>query len=260
MTPPTDPGSNHLLARLTGGEFPWGHAQLECVNLELGQVLIESGVKPSHVYFPTSAIVSLLYAAESGATAEIAAIGNEGLVGISPILGGEFTRSPNVVETAGLAFRMRTQAIHDEFERSAAAKHLLLRYIQVLMTQMALTAVCNRYHHIDQQLCRWLLLRDDRMSGRAILTTHESIASMLGVRREGVTQAAHRLQQDGLIAYSRGHVTVVDRGGLERRACECYGVVRKEYDRLLPDDRVAGPRRASRSGAMQPMADIAFAT
>ena len=226
---------NHLLAALPEADWQRWQPQLEWVPLPLGQVLYESGCTMSHVYFPTDAIVSLLYVMADGASAEIAVVGNEGVVGISLFMGGGSTPSRAVVQSAGQGWRLRAAAIRDEFNDSAPVMHLLLRYTQALITQMAQTAVCNRHHVLDQQLCRWLLLSLDRLSGDELRMTQELIANMLGVRREGVTEAALKLQRDGLIRYSRGHITVLDRAGLEKRACECYAVVRSEYDRLLPD-------------------------
>ena len=209
--------------------------QLETVELALGQVLYESGATMPYVYFPTDAIVSLLYVLEDGASAEIAVVGFEGLVGISIFMGGGSTPSRAVVQSAGSGYRMRADAMKLEFARSGPVMHLLLRYTQALITQMAQTAVCNRHHSLDQQLCRWLLLSLDRLSGNELVMTQELIANMLGVRREGVTEAALKLQRLGLIRYARGHITVLDRAALEGRVCECYSVVKKEYDRLLPD-------------------------
>ena len=225
---------NRLLAALPDAEWQRWLPQLEAVELPLGQVLYESGSTLSHVYFPTTAIVSLLYVMENGASAEIAVVGNEGIVGISLFMGGESTPSRAVVQSAGQGFRLTAQTIKDEFDRSGPVMHLLLRYTQALITQMAQTAVCNRHHSLDQQLCRWLLLSLDRLRGSELVMTQELIANMLGVRREGVTEAALKLQQAGLIRYARGHITVLDRPGLEQRTCECYAVVKKEYDRLLP--------------------------
>jgi CRP-like cAMP-binding protein len=202
--------------------------------LRLGQVLHESGATLNHVYFPTSAIVSLLYVTESGAAAEIAIAGNDGIVGVSLFMGGESTTSRAVVQSAGHAFRLRAQHLMNEFNRNGPVLHLLLRYTQALITQMAQTAVCNRHHSLDQQLCRWLLLSLDRLEGSELVMTQELIANMLGVRREGVTEAAAKLQRDGLIRYARGHIVVLDRAGLEKRTCECYAVVLREYQRLLP--------------------------
>jgi CRP-like cAMP-binding protein len=226
---------NHLLAALPEADWQRWQSQLEWVSLPLGQVLYESGCTMSHVYFPTDAIVSLLYVMADGASAEIAVVGNEGVVGISLFMGGGSTPSRAVVQSAGQGWRLRAAAIRDEFNDSAPVMHLMLRYTQALITQMAQTAVCNRHHVLDQQLCRWLLLSLDRLSGDELRMTQELIANMLGVRREGVTEAALKLQRDGLIRYSRGHITVLDRAGLEARTCECYEVVKKEYARLLPD-------------------------
>ena len=209
---------------------------LESVDLHLGDVLHESGETRSHVYFPTTAIVSLLYVMENGAAAEIAVVGNDGMVGVAVFMGGESTTSRAVVQSAGKAFRLKAQQLMDEFNRNGPVLHLLLRYTQALITQMAQTAVCNRHHSLDQQLCRWLLLSLDRLQGNELIMTQELIANMLGVRREGVTEGAQKLQQAGLIRYGRGHITVLDRKGLEQRSCECYAVVKKEYDRLLPRD------------------------
>jgi CRP-like cAMP-binding protein len=202
--------------------------------MPLGDVLYESGVALQHVYFPTTAIVSLLYVLENGASAEIAVVGHEGIVGVSLFMGGESTPSRAVVQSAGEGFRLRAAAIKTAFNR-APVLHLLLRYTQALITQMSQTAVCNRHHSLDQQLCRWLLLSLDRLKGNQLVMTQELIANMLGVRREGVTEAAMKLQKASLIKYARGHITVLDRPGLESRSCECYAVVKKEYDRLLPD-------------------------
>jgi CRP-like cAMP-binding protein len=197
-------------------------------------VLYESGRTLSHVYFPTTSIVSLLYVLEDGSSAEIAVVGFEGVVGISLFMGGESTTSRAVVQSAGVGYRMRSQVIKDEFNRAGPVLHLLLRYTQALITQMAQTAVCNRHHSLDKQLCRWLLLSLDRLRGMELVMTQELIANMLGVRREGVTEAVLNLQAAGLIRYARGHITVLDRAGLEARTCECYAVVKNEYDRLLP--------------------------
>ena len=207
---------------------------LEAVELPLGEILYESGGTMSHVYFPVNAIVSLLYVMEDGASAEIAVVGKEGLVGISLFMGGGSTPSRAVVQSAGRGFRLKAEALKDEFSRSGAVMHLLLRYTQALITQMAQTAVCNRHHSLDQQLCRWLLLSLDRLDGTELVMTQELIANMLGVRRGGVTEGAGKLQEAGLIRYARGRITVLDRKGLEQRTCECYAVVKKEYDRLLP--------------------------
>ena len=230
-----DPKSNHLLGALPASDLQRWLPQLEPVTMPLGLVLYESGRTLSHVYFPTTAIVSLLYVMENGASAEIAVVGHEGVVGISLFMGGESTPSRAVVQSAGQGLRLRANLIKQEFEQAGPAMHLLLRYTQALITQMAQTAVCNRHHSLDQQLCRWLLLSLDRLQGSELVMTQELIANMLGVRREGVTEGALKLQKLGLIRYSRGHITVLDRPGLEQRTCECYAVVKNEYDRLLPD-------------------------
>jgi CRP-like cAMP-binding protein len=229
-----DPKKNQLLAALPEAEWQRWAPQLEWVDMPLGQVLYESGSTLDHVYFPATAIVSLLYVMENGASAEIAVVGHEGVVGISLFMGGESTTSRAVVQSAGQGFRLKADVIKEEFKR-APVLHLLLRYTQALITQMAQTAVCNRHHSLDQQLCRWLLLSLDRLQGNELVMTQELIANMLGVRREGVTEGALKLQTLGLIRYSRGRITVLDRPGLEQRTCECYAVVKKEYDRLLPD-------------------------
>ena len=233
---PTLNGSrkNQLLAALPDMEWQRWLPQLEAVDMPLGLVLYESGATLSHVYFPTTAIVSLLYVMENGASAEIAVVGNEGIVGISLFMGGESTPSRAVVQSAGRGFRLKAQIVKDEFNRAGPVLHLLLRYTQALITQMAQTAVCNRHHSLDQQLCRWLLLSLDRLQDNELVMTQELIANMLGVRREGVTEAALKLQQDGLIRYARGRITVLDRPAIEKRTCECYAVVHKEYQRLLP--------------------------
>jgi CRP-like cAMP-binding protein len=230
-----DARKNLLLAALAPAEWQrWG-SQLEPVDMPLGQVVYESGAVLTHVYFPTDTIVSLLYVMENGASAEIAVVGNEGLVGISLFMGGESTPSRAVVQSAGRGYRLKAQLVKDEFNRAGPVLHLLLRYTQALITQMAQTAVCNRHHSLDQQLCRWLLLSLDRLQDNELVMTQELIANMLGVRREGVTEAALKLAQDGLIRYARGRITVLDRAGLELRTCECYAVVKREYDRLLPN-------------------------
>ncbi len=226
--------ANGLLAALPENERARWMPQLELVTMPLGQVLYDSGATLSHVYFPTTAIVSLLYVMENGASAEIAVVGREGLVGVSLFMGGESTPSRAVVQSAGDGLRLKSAVIKDEFNR-APVLHLLLRYTQALITQMSQTAVCNRHHSLDQQLCRWLLLSLDRLDGTALAMTQELIANMLGVRREGVTEAALKLQRCGLIRYARGHIQVLDRAGLERRSCECYAVVKAEYARLLPN-------------------------
>lgn len=234
MKLPSNPLTNDLLAALPDPEWQRWLPQLELVELKLGQVLYESGGVMYHVFFPTNAIVSLLYVMEDGASAEIAVVGHEGVVGISIFMGGGSTPSRAVVQSAGWAFRLRATVIKEEFHHSSQVMHLLLRYTQALITQMAQTAVCNRHHSLDQQLCRWLLLSLDRLTGHDLVMTQELIANMLGVRREGVTESALKLQKAGLISYARGHIKVLDRAGLESRTCECYDVVKKKYDRLLP--------------------------
>ena len=230
----SEPTKNRLLAALPHAESQRWLSLLEPVDLPLGEVLYESGITLSHVYFPTTAIISLLYVMENGASAEIAVVGNEGIVGISLFMGGESTSSRAVVQSAGKGFRLQAQLMKQEFNRAGAVLHLLLRYTQALLTQMSQTAVCNRHHSLDQQLCRWLLLSLDRLEGNQLMMTQELIANMLGVRREGVTEGALKLQHAGLIQYARGRITVLDRAALEERSCECYAVVKKEYDRLLP--------------------------
>ena len=225
---------NQLLATLPEVISERWLPELEYVELPLGKVLYESGDVLGHVYFPTTAIVSLLYLLENGSSAEIAIVGNEGLVGVSLFMGGESTPSRAVVQSAGSSFRLRSSVLKQEFAQSGPVLHLLLRYTQALITQMAQTAVCNRHHSLDQQLCRWLLLSLDRLQGPELVMTQELIANMLGVRREGVTEAAGNLQKAALIRYARGRITVLDRAGLEQRTCECYAVVKAEYDRLLP--------------------------
>ena len=230
----TEPKKNHLLAALPHSESQRWLPLLEPVDFSLGEVLYESGISLSHVYFPTTAIISLLYVMESGASAEIGVVGNEGIVGVSLFMGGESTSSRAVVQSAGKGFRLKARLMKQEFNRGGPVLHLLLRYTQALITQMSQTAVCNRHHSLDQQLCRWLLLSLDRLEGNQLVMTQELIAAMLGVRREGVTAAALKLQHAGLIQYARGHITVLDRAALEARSCECYAVVKKEYERLLP--------------------------
>src|SRR5580700_1171397 len=232
--PPSSPVQNHLLAELPPAERQRWWPQLEYFDMPLGRVMYEAGSTLTHVYFPTTAIVSLLYVMENGASAEIAVVGQEGIVGISLFMGGESTPSRAVVQSAGQGLRLRAPLMKAEFNRAGPVLHLMLRYTQALITQMAQTAVCNRHHSLDQQLCRWLLLSLDRLEGNHLVMTQELIANMLGVRREGVTEGALKLQHAGLIQYSRGHITVLDRAGLEERSCECYAVVKKEYDRLLP--------------------------
>ncbi len=230
-----DSRKNHLLAVLPELATQRLRPHLERVELPLGKALYESGDQLNHVYFPTTAIVSLLYELEDGASAEIAVVGNEGIVGIALFMGGDTMLNRAVVQSAGHAYRLHGQLLKQEFNRAAALQHLLLRYTLALLSQMAQTAVCNRHHSVDQQLCRWLLLSLDRLQSNELVMTQELIANMLGVRREGVTEAAGRLQSAGLIHYVRGHITVLDRPGLEKRVCECYDVVRKEFRRLLPD-------------------------
>jgi CRP-like cAMP-binding protein len=234
MNMSVQPQQNQLLAALPPDELARWLPELEAVNLPLGKVLYESGQELSHVYFPTTAIVSLLYVMENGASAEIAVVGHEGIVGVSLFMGGDSTPSRAVVQSAGAGIRLRADFLKAAFDGSTPVMHLLLRYTQALITQMAQTAVCNRHHTLDQQLCRWLLLSLDRLAGNELMMTQELIANMLGVRREGVTEAALRIQATGLIKYARGRITVLDRSGLEKRTCECYAVVKKEYDRLLP--------------------------
>ncbi|MBC7436868.1 MAG: Crp/Fnr family transcriptional regulator [Bdellovibrionales bacterium] len=229
-----DPLKNRLLSSLPYDEWQRWRSELEWVDMPLGHVLYESGSTLKHVYFPVTSIVSLLYVMENGASAEIAVCGKEGLVGISLFMGGESTPSRAVVQSAGYGFRLRAQVMKDEFNRAGPVLHLLLRYTQALITQMSQTAVCNRHHTLDQQLCRWLLLSMDRLEGNELIMTQELIANMLGVRREGVTEGALKLQNLGYIRYSRGRITVLNRPGLEERTCECYAVVKREYDRLLP--------------------------
>jgi CRP-like cAMP-binding protein len=228
------PKANRLLAALPDDSLRTLQPFLEAVPLPLGMVVYESGGTQGYVYFPTDSIVSLLYVLADGASAEIAVTGNEGLVGIALFMGGETTPSRAVVQSAGHGYRLRAAVLKKAFEAGGELQHLLLRYTQALITQMTQTAVCNRHHSVDQQLCRWLLLSLDRLPGNELVMTQELIANMLGVRREGVTEAAGKLQAEGLIHYSRGHITVPDRRQLEARVCECYGVVKKEYDRLLP--------------------------
>ena len=229
-----NPHQNHLLDALPSSDYERLVPHLELVPMRLGDVLYESGVQLRYVYFPTTAILSLLYVMEDGASAEIAIVGNEGILGISLFMGGETTPSRAVVQSAGHAFRLKADLLKTEFGRFGPTMHLLLRYTQALITQMAQTAVCNRHHSVDQQLCRWLLLSLDRLQTSELSMTQELIANMLGVRREGVTEAAGKLQDAELISYRRGKITVLDRPGLEARSCECYQVVKTEFDRLLP--------------------------
>jgi len=228
------PRQNHLLAALNPDVQARLFPHLERVDLPLGKVLYESGDAMRHVYFPADSIVSLLYVMESGASAEISVVGNEGLIGVALFMGGESTPSRAIVQSSGSAYRLLGQRLKDEFNRHGDLLLLMLRYTQSLITQMAQTAVCNRHHSVDQQLCRWLLLSLDRLRDNKLTMTQELIANMLGVRREGVTDAAGKLQKQGAIEYSRGHITVLDRPKLEKLSCECYAVVKKETDRLLP--------------------------
>jgi CRP-like cAMP-binding protein len=237
MALPHDPNQNHLLAALPTAEFERLAAHLELVPMPLGEVLYDPGEQLQHGYFPTTAIVSLHYVTESGASAETAGVGNEGIVGISLFMGGDTTPSSAVVQTAGHAYRLDRRILKQEFDRGGPVQHLLLRYTQALITQVTQTAVCNRHHSVEQQLCRWLLLTLDRVSSGELIMTQELVASMLGVRREGITDAAGKLRDAGFIRYRRGHISVLGRSGLEARACECYAVVKKEIGRLLSDVR-----------------------
>jgi CRP-like cAMP-binding protein len=237
MSGSPSPNQNHLLAAMPTAEFERLASHLELVAMPLGEVLCESGGQLQHVYFPTNSIVSLHYVMENGASAEIAGVGNEGMLGISLIMGGETTPSRAIVQTAGYGYRLKAALMLQEFNRAGPVLRLLLRYTQALLTQMSLTAACNRHHSVEQQLCRWLLLTLDRLPSNELTMTQELIASMLGVRREGVTEAAGNLQQAGIIRYRRGHITVIDRSGLNSHVCECYDVVKKEFDRLLCDVR-----------------------
>jgi len=241
------PKDNRLLAALPGESYQALLPHLEWVALPLGLPVVESGGTQGYIYFPTNSIVSLLYVLADGASAEIAVVGNEGVVGIALFMGGETTPSRAVVQSAGHGYRLKGDVLKKEFEAGGVLQHLLLRYTQALITQMAQTAVCNRHHAVEQQLCRWLLLSLDRLSGNELVMTQELIANMLGVRREGVTEAAGKLQAAGLIHYSRGHITVLDRAKLEARVCECYAVVKKEYDRLLPDAAFTAVRGRAQS-------------
>lgn len=235
MVSPHSPNQNHLLAALPTREFEALVANLELVPLPLGEFLYEPGTQLQYAYFPTTAIISLHYVMESGAIAETAGVGHEGIVGISLFMGGDTTSSSAVVQTAGHAYRLDKSVLLREFNGGGLLQSLLLRYTQALITQMAQTAACNRHHSVVQQLCRWLLLTLDRLPSNDLVMTHELVASMLGVRREGITAAAGKLKLAGIISYRRGHMTVLDRFGLEARTCECYTVVRKELNRLLPD-------------------------
>ncbi|MFA6311660.1 MAG: Crp/Fnr family transcriptional regulator [Sterolibacterium sp.] len=235
MSSTHDPNQNHLLAALLDAEFERLAPHLELIPMLLGDVLYESGGKMQHVYFPTTSIISLQYVLEDGGSSEIAGVGNEGVLGISLFMGGNTTPSRAVVQTGGHGYRLSARILMEEFNRAGPVLRLLLRYTQALITQMSQTAVCNRHHSVEQQLCRWLLLTLDRLPSNDLTMTQELIASMLGVRREGVTEAAGKLQNGGFIRYRRGHITVVDRVGLEGEVCECYAVVKKEFARLLSD-------------------------
>ncbi len=228
-------GQNHLFKALPVDELEKLRPNLGLIPLSLGKGLYESGCKLTHVYFPTTAIVPLLYITENGSSTEIAIVGNEGLVGLALFMGGETMPNTGVVQSGGFAYRLQGHLLKQAFNSSVAVRHLFLRYTQALITQMTQTAVCNRHHSIEQQLCRWLLLSFDRLSSNELIMTQELISNMLGVRREGITEAARKLQSAGLIKYQRGHITLLDRPGLEDAVCECYQVVRQEYDRLLPD-------------------------
>jgi CRP-like cAMP-binding protein len=241
MSPPHSPNQNHLLAALPTAEFERLVAHLEPVPMPLGEILYEPGGPLQHAYFPTTAIVSLHYVMESGASAETAGVGNEGVVGISLFMGGSTTPSSAVVQTAGHAYRLESRLLMQEFNRAGLLQSLLLRYTQALITQMTQTAACYRHHSIEQQLCRWLLLTLDRLPSKEMVMTQELVASMLGVRRESITEAAGNLQHAGFIRYRRGHITVLERSGLEAGVCECYEVVKKEYGRLLSDARCRQP-------------------
>ncbi len=237
MPLPPSPNHNHLLAALPTAEFERLAPHLELVPMRLGETLYEPGGRLQHAFFPTTAIVSLLYVVESGSAAEIAGVGNEGIVGVSLFMGGETTPSSAVVQTAGHGYRLKSRLLMEEFNRAGAMHRLLLRYTQALLTQMFQTAACNRHHSIEQQLCRWLLMTLDRLSSNELVMTQELIANALGVRREGITEAAGNLQRAGVIRYRRGQIAVLERTGLETGACECYAVVKKEIGRLLSDVR-----------------------
>ncbi|MBK8739531.1 MAG: Crp/Fnr family transcriptional regulator [Betaproteobacteria bacterium] len=237
MSPPNTPSQNHLLAALPAAEFARLSPHLELVPLRLGDTLYEPGTQLQHVYFPTTSVVSLLYVLESGMSAEIAGVGNEGILGIALFMGGDTTPSSAVVQTAGQGYRLPAKVLKQEFARGGEVQRLLLRYTQALVTLMFQTAACNRHHSIEQQLCRWLLLTIDRLPTNELVMTQELIANALGVRREGITEAAGNLQRGGLIRYRRGHISVLQRSGLESGSCECYAVVRKELKRLLSDVR-----------------------
>jgi len=232
-----NPGQNHLLAALPAEDLGRLSGHLELTPMRLGDMLCEPGVQLQHAYFPTTSIVSLHYVMESGASAEAAGVGNEGMLGVSLFMGGNTSTSSALVQTAGHAYRSKRQLLNQEFDQARLLQRLLLRYTQALMTQMSQTAVCNRHHTIEQQLCRWLLLTLDRSPGNELIMTQELVASILGVGREGITEAAGKLQHAGLISYRRGHISVLNRAGLERSTCECYAVVKNEFARLLSDVR-----------------------
>jgi CRP-like cAMP-binding protein len=235
MTSPHSPGQNRILAALSAAEFAPLAAHLEPVLMPLGEMLYEPGGRLQHAYFPTTAIVSLHYVMASGMSAESAGVGNEGVVGVSLFMGGDTTSSSAVVQTAGHAYRLESRRLRQEFSRAGGMQRVLLRYTQALMAQVTQTAACNRFHSLEQQLCRWLLLTLDRVPSQELVMTQELLAGMLGVRREGITEAAGKLQKAGIIRYRRGHITVLERSGLATRACECYDVVKREFGRLLPD-------------------------
>jgi CRP-like cAMP-binding protein len=254
MSATFDPKCNDLLAALPAEEMDRLQPSLEPVEMDLGEVLYESGKRQAHVYFPTDSIVSLVYVMENGASAEVAIAGHEGLVGVSLFMGGDTTPSRALVQSAGSGFRIKGSLLRKEFDHSVVLRQLLLRYTQALLTQMTQTAVCNRHHTVDQQLCRWLLMSIDRLPSNRLVMTQELIANMLGVRREGVTEAAGKLQKAKVIRYHRGRIEVTDRPKLERMVCECYEVVRKEYARLLPwtaTPKTAAPKDASRTAAAE---------
>lgn len=234
MAPLPIPVQNHLLGALSRAEYDAIAARLELVPLALGEILYAPGEQLQHAYFPTTAIVSLHYVMASGSSSEFAGVGNEGMVGVALFTGGDTTSSSAMVQTAGHAYRIERRWLKEAFDGGGLLQRLLLRYTQALFTQMAQTAACNRHHSVDQQLCRWLLLTLDRLSSQELIMTQELVASMLGVRREGITEAAGKLQRAGVISYRRGHIAVLERAGLEARACECYAVVKKELRRLLP--------------------------
>ncbi len=237
MSSPHSPNQNHLLAALPTAEFERLAPHLELVPMLLGETLYEPGEQLQHVYFPTTAIVSMLYVLESGSSAEVAGVGNEGVLGISLFMGGDTTPSSAVVQTGGHGYRLQALLLKEEFNRAGLMQRLLLRYTQALLTQMSQTAACNRHHSVEQQLCRWLLLTLDRLPSNELVMTQELVASALGVRRESITEVAGKLQRGGFVRYRRGHITVLERSGLEAGACECYAVVKKEFARLLSDVR-----------------------